>query len=140
MNEKNPRILLIEDDENDVFLMERALKKANLAPPMHIAINGQEALDYLGGQGKYADRATFPMPQCVFLDLKLPFVHGFDVLEWIRTQPSLKDVQVFVLSSSPEERDRQKARQLGAKAYLVKPPTPEILLETFRGFPQCGGH
>lgn len=124
-------ILLVEDDENDVFLMERALTKASIPPPMQVLTNGRQALDYLGGIGPYADRAAHPLPRCLFLDLKLPFVHGFEVLEWIREQPELAGLNVFVLTSSPEERDRKKALQLGAKIYLIKPPTPEMLREVF---------
>jgi CheY-like chemotaxis protein len=137
MNSWNSHILLVEDDENDVFLMERAMAKAKLAPPMHVATNGQEAIDYMAGKGQYADRSKYPLPECVFLDLKLPFVHGFEVLEWKQEQPSLSHISVLVLTSSPEDRDRQRARQLGAKEYLVKPPTPEMLLQIMHLFPKC---
>ncbi len=65
----------------------------------------------------------------MFLDLKMPFVSGFDVLEWIRSQPQLSALKVFVLTGSSIERDRQRALALGAKDYLVKPPTPEMLLQ-----------
>jgi CheY-like chemotaxis protein len=137
MTSSPSRILLVEDDENDVFLMERALSKAKLSLPMHIAMNGREALDYLGGIGKYSDRSTYPLPHCVFLDLKLPFIHGFEVLEWMRSQPPLLKINVFVLTSSPEERDREKAMKLGAKVYLIKPPTPDMLREVLGSFPNC---
>lgn len=124
-----PTVLLVEDDENDVFLMEWALQKAKLSLPMKVAMDGQEALDYLGGVGKYADRTAYPMPAIIFLDLKLPYVHGFEVLRWIRQQPALREISVLILTSSPEERDQQKAMDLGAHAYLVKPPTAEMLLK-----------
>jgi CheY-like chemotaxis protein len=125
----NPRIiLLVEDDEDDAFFMRRALTKAQINLPLHIAVNGQEALDYLGGVGKFGDRSEYPLPAIVFLDLKLPYVHGFEVLKWIRSQPPLNDVPVIILTSSPEPRDREKALQLGAKAYLVKPPTRDMVL------------
>ncbi|MDB6110046.1 MAG: response regulator receiver protein [Pedosphaera sp.] len=122
-------LLLVEDNQDDVFLMKRAMSKANPDLRMHVASDGQEALDYLAGVGNYADRASCPLPQCIFLDLKLPFVHGFEVLEWIRNRPSLAHITVFVLTSSPEDRDLQRAKELGAKAYLVKPPTPQMLLQ-----------
>jgi CheY-like chemotaxis protein len=121
-------ILLVEDDEDDAFFMRRALTKAHIDLPLHIAVNGQEALDYLGGIGQFSDRTKHPLPAIVFLDLKLPYVHGFEVLKWIRSQPSLNDVPVIILTSSPEPRDREKALQLGAKAYLVKPPTRDMVL------------
>lgn len=127
-----PHILLVEDDENDVFIMNRAVAKANLNLTMHVATNGREAIDYLSGSGKYSDRESYPLPQHVFLDLKLPYVHGFEVLEWIRNEAHLGSVSVFVLTSSPEERDREKAEGLGAKGYLVKPPTRQMLLELLK--------
>jgi CheY-like chemotaxis protein len=136
-------ILLVEDDEDDVFLMERALSKAKLDSPLYVAANGQEAIDYLGGNGKYADRTTYPIPGCVFLDLKLPFRDGFEVLKWIRNQSSLATIDVFVLTSSPEDLDRQRAEQLGAKAYLIKPPTVPMLLKVMESnvacFPSASG-
>lgn len=130
-------ILLVEDDDNDVFLMQRAMSKANIGAPVHVAVNGQEAIDYLSGEGKFSDRTVYPLPHCIFLDLKLPFVHGFEVLEWIRSQPSLQEINVLILTSSGEERDRQRATQLGAKGYLVKPPTAQSLLEVIRYMPEC---
>ena len=134
MSPERPIILLVEDDEDDVFLMERALSRTGLEVPMHIAANGQEAIEYLSGSGRYGDRAAHPLPALIFLDLKLPFVNGFEVLEWMRSQPALTEIQVLVLTSSPEDRDRQRAQSLGVKAYLVKPPTPQMLLEAFRFF------
>jgi CheY-like chemotaxis protein len=122
-------ILLVEDSEDDVFLLEWALKKAKLSPPMYHAKDGQEALDYLQAQGKYSDRATYPLPSLILLDLKLPYVHGFEVLRWIRGQPSLKEVPVNMLTSSLEDRDRQRAFDLGANGFFIKPPTPETLRE-----------
>ncbi|HWY74704.1 MAG TPA: response regulator [Verrucomicrobiae bacterium] len=130
-------ILLVEDDEDDVFLMERALSKAKLDPPLYVAANGQEAIDYLAGNGKYADRTTYPIPGCIFLDLKLPFRDGFEVLEWIRSETSLAPSDVFVLTFSPEDRDRERAEQLGAKAYLIKPPTPQMLIKVMGSNPSC---
>jgi CheY-like chemotaxis protein len=137
MSSPRSRILLVEDDENDVFFMQRAMTRANLEPPMHVAVNGQEAIDYLSGAGKYTDRAAYPLPLCIFLDLKLPFVNGFEVLEWMGQQPPLNHISVLILTSSPEDRDRQRALQLGAKAYLVKPPTPDTLRQALELFPQC---
>src|SRR6267142_4902399 len=87
-----PGILLVEDNEDDVFLMQRAMSKANLRPPLHVAVNGQDAIDYLVGTGAYADRAAYPLPHCIFLDLKLPFVDGFEVLEWLGAQPALAHI------------------------------------------------
>ena len=129
MNAPEKTILLVEDDENDVFFMRRAMQKTNLSLPMHVVMDGQSAMDYLDGTGEYQDRTEYPLPVAVFLDLKLPYVHGFEVLSWIREKPALHGLPVIVLTSSPEDRDRRQAEALGAKAYCVKPPTCEMLLE-----------
>ncbi|HYG22911.1 MAG TPA: response regulator [Verrucomicrobiae bacterium] len=129
MTDQTRTLLLVEDSEDDVFLMRRALRKANIQLPLHVVMDGQEALDYLGGVGKFKDRSQFPIPLLVFLDLKLPYVHGFEVLQWIRQHETLSTLPVVVLTSSPEERDRQQAHQLGAKAYYVKPPQGEALVQ-----------
>ncbi len=125
-------LLLVEDDEDDVFFMQRALGKAKIVLPMKVVVDGRQALDYLGGLGVHADRTAYPIPAIIFLDLKLPYVDGFEVLQWTRQQPSLKEITVLILTSSPEERDRQKAMDLGAKDYLVKPPTVEMLVSAMR--------
>ena len=134
MNPSQLAILLVEDDENDVFFTCRAMAKASLRHPIHVAANGQDALDYLSGAGNYSDRAAYPVPQCLFLDLKLPFVHGFQVLEWMRGQSALKEIPVIVLTSSPEQRDQERAQQLGAAAYLVKPATAQMFSEAVAAF------
>lgn len=127
-----PSLLLVEDNDDDVFLMRRALKKAELSWPLHVVLDGKEALDYLAGAGLYTDRDRHPLPALIFLDLKLPYVHGFEVLHWIRSKSTLKNLPVVVLTSSPEERDRKKAEELGAKAYLVKPPSGEMVRDAIR--------
>jgi CheY-like chemotaxis protein len=123
----NATILLVEDDPNDVFLMKRALKAAAITNPLKVATDGQEALDYLAGAGQFENRAEFPIPSLIFLDLKLPYKSGFEVLEWIRSQPSLDSTLVVVLTSSSEERDIKETYRLGAKSFLVKPPTQAML-------------
>jgi len=120
-------ILLVEDDPNDVFLMKRALKASAISNPLKVATDGREAMDYLAGAGLFANRTEFPIPSLIFLDLKLPYKSGFAVLEWIRTQPSLDSMLVVVLTSSSEERDIKEAYRLGARSFLVKPPTQTML-------------
>ena len=122
------RIFLVEDDPNDVFFLLQALMQAGLQPPIHVAADGQHAIDYLSGVGQFADRNAHPLPECMFLDLKLPLIHGFQVLEWVRQQTALREMPVFILTGSSEECDRQRASQLGARAYLVKPPTSQLLI------------
>jgi len=113
-------ILLVEDDENDVFFFQRALNKTGTTTPLQVAHDGQEAIDYLRGAGKFAERAKFPQPGLILLDLKLPFVMGLDVLKWIRQQSDLSPI-VLILSSSRQDDDVDAAYRLGANAYLVKP-------------------
>jgi CheY-like chemotaxis protein len=121
--------LLVEDDDHDVFFLRRALLKVRPDLSLHVVTDGEQAMDYLDGRRNYADRAMYPLPSLMFLDLKLPYFNGFQVLEHLRGIPELALTPVFVLTSSSEDRDRNRAMALGAKAYLVKPPTAEMLLE-----------
>lgn len=122
-------ILLVEDEENDVVFMEMALEKAGLADAFQVAEDGEEAINYLSGQGEFADRARFPLPALIFLDLKLPKVMGMDVLKWIRNQSALDTMVVIMLTSSQQRSDIRMACSLGANSYLVKPLNPLALGE-----------
>jgi CheY-like chemotaxis protein len=113
-------ILQVEDDPNDVFFLQRAMKKAGVLNPIQVARDGQEAIDYLRGAGEFADRDTFPFPCLVLLDLKLPQVMGLDVLRWIRSQPEMW-VPVVVMSASSEDSDMMEAYRLGCNGFLIKP-------------------
>ena len=113
-------ILQVEDDPNDVFFFQRAMMKAGIKTTIQIASDGQQAIDYLKGSGKFADRNKFPFPCVVLLDLKLPYVMGLDVLKWIRTQ-SGSSVAVVILTASGESADVEDAYRLGANAFLTKP-------------------
>jgi CheY-like chemotaxis protein len=132
----NQTILLVEDDANDVFFMKRAMKLAEVINPVQVASDGQQAIHYLAGTGEYSDRAKFPLPGLVLLDLKLPHVMGLDVLKWIRAQPELRTVIVLVFTSSQLAPDINKAYFLGANSYLVKPSKPEGLIEIVRQIKQ----
>ena len=127
-------LLLVEDNEDDVFLMERALKDAAVINPLFVVQDGQEAIDYLGGVGKYRERTQYPLPAVVFLDLKLPYKSGHEVLAWLRSRKELESLIVVVLTSSNEPTDLRKSYALGANSYLVKPPTPEQLLDLAKAF------
>lgn len=127
-------ILLVEDNEDDAFFMKQALKDAAIMNPLRHVEDGRQAIDYLAGNGKYADREQYPLPMVVFLDLKLPIRSGHQVLEWIRAQPEFKKLVVIVLTSSNEPVDLNRSYQLGANSYVVKPPTPEQLLELAEAF------
>lgn len=114
-------ILLVEDNEDDVLLIRRAFKQANLANPISAVEDGDEAVAYLSGQGGYADRVRHPLPALILLDVKLPRRSGLEVLEWLRLQPDLKRTPVIVLTSSRERSDVDRAYDLGAGGYLAKP-------------------
>ncbi|MGH7870639.1 MAG: response regulator [Candidatus Binatia bacterium] len=131
---KNRTLLLVEDNEDDVFLMKRALRDAHVTNPLCVVEDGQEAVDYLGGSGKFADRENYPLPAVVFLYLKLPYISGHDVLAWIRQQKPLESLVVIVLTSSNEASDLSRCYSLGANSYLVKPPTPEQLEDLAKAF------
>ena len=118
---QNGTILLVEDDQDDIFIFKRALVAANVLNPVVVLNNGQAAVDYLSHQGEYSSPEKNPLPFVIFLDLKLPYLDGFEVLTWIRQQPQLSSVIVVVLSGSDESRDHKKTYELGARSYLVKP-------------------
>ena len=124
-----PVFLLVEDDENDVLLIQRAFRKAHMANPVHVVRDGDEAVAYLAGSGEYADRERFPLPMLVLLDLKLPRRSGFEVLEWLRAQPGLRRLPVVVLTSSDQAVDVNRAHDLGANSNLVKPGSIETLID-----------
>lgn len=119
-------VLLAEDNEDDLFLSKRVLAKAGVSPVFHVA-DGKEAIDYLSGQGEYTDRSRHPLPAVMLLDLKMPGLSGHEVLEWLRAQPALRGLKVFVLTSSGETRDRERVEKAGAQGYFVKPLTSEHL-------------
>jgi len=129
MSRELSTILLVEDERNDVFLLQYAFESAGIANPLQVAEDGQEAVEYLAGTGKYADRGKYPMPCLVLLDLKLPIKSGLDLLRWIQQQPALQELVVIVLSSSREKSDVDSAYQLGARSYLVKPLSMSKRLE-----------
>jgi CheY-like chemotaxis protein len=114
-------ILLAEDNENDILLLRRAFEKGKLANPIHVVRDGEEAIAYLSGDGKYSDREKYPLPALLLLDIKLPRKDGFEVLEWVRQQPGLQLLRVVVLTSSERTSDVNRAYQLGANSFLIKP-------------------
>jgi DNA-binding response OmpR family regulator len=122
-------VLYVEDDDNDRMLLEMACTEAGVPFSLQIARDGAEAISYLNGDGDYADRARFPFPQLLLLDLKLPRKSGFEVLEWVRDQSQMNDLPIIVLSSSDRETDAKKAFDHGAIYYFVKPLSLQRLVE-----------
>ncbi len=128
LNVAHYTILLVEDDPNDVFLIQRAFRRANIVNPVQVVQDGEAAVLYLSSQEPYADRDRYPLPIMMLLDLKLPRRSGLEVLEWLRQQPRLKRLPVVVLTSSRENIDVDRAYDLGANSYLVKPVAFDGLL------------
>ncbi len=126
---RDSAILLVEDDEADIFLLRRAFRNARIANPLIEVRDGQAAIQYLSGEGDYADRARYPIPFLILLDLRLPKLSGFEVIAWMRDQPQLANLIVVVLTASDHVPDVTKARDLGANSYLVKPGTFQELVE-----------
>jgi len=117
----HPAVLYVEDDPNDMRLMRYAWARVGVRNPLQIAIDGEEAVRYLCGTGRYGNRTVHPMPSLLLVDLKLPKMSGFDVLRWLRSQPTLQTMRVIALSSSRLPSDMSSARALWVDAYLVKP-------------------
>ena len=117
----NTCILQVEDDANDVFLLQRAFTEAQINNPVQVATDGQMAIDYLAGTGRFANRIRYPMPGLVLLDLKLPHRSGREVLEWIRSQPGFRRLIVIVFTSGQYVGDVGLAYDLGANSFVIKP-------------------
>jgi CheY-like chemotaxis protein len=115
-----PVVLIVEDDDDDLFLLERELAKvvAAVVKPLR---DGRAIIDYLDGHGAFSDRLLHPLPDIVFLDLKIPLVNGHEVMTWIRSRRELDGLRVYVLTGSDEPRDRARIEELGAAGYIVKP-------------------
>src|SRR6266545_3840742 len=126
---RDSAILLVEDDEADILLLRRAFRNAHIANPLIEVRDGQAAIQYLTGEGDYADRNRYPIPFLILLDLRLPKLSGFEVIAWLRDQPELANLIVVVLTASDHVPDVKKARDLGANSYLVKPGNFEEMVE-----------
>jgi CheY-like chemotaxis protein len=124
----------VEDEPNDVFLIERAFRKCDSQHSLHSVNDGEQAIAYLSGAREFADRQKYPIPSLVLLDLKLPRRSGLEVLAWLRSRhDSLKRMPVIVLTSSKQTSDVNRAYELGANSYLVKPVAFDGLFELVQG-------
>lgn len=121
-------ILLADDEDNDALLIKRAFKKAGIDAGIHRVKDGEEAIAYLKGLDGYRDRSLYPFPDMLLLDLKMPRKSGFEVLKWVREHDQFKRIVAIVLTSSRQSSDINKAYDLGANSYLVKPLNFEELL------------
>jgi CheY-like chemotaxis protein len=136
MNASHPagtrHILVADDDRNDFLLIQLAFQKAGLSVALSHVLDGQQAVDYLTASGQFKDRAGQPLPDLLLLDLKMPKMDGFDVLTFLRNDPSLQQMRVVVLSASQIQEDIEKALELGAKRFLTKPADFMELVEMAR--------
>lgn len=133
MNHHSIEVLLVEDNINDAELTIRELKKNNLANNLYHANDGEEALDFLFGTGRFAgQRSVQSLPRLVLLDIKMPKINGMDVLKTIKTNAHTKSTPVVILTSSKEDPDIQKCYDLGANSYIVKPVNFEKFAEAIR--------
>ncbi len=114
-------VLYVEDEEFDAMFMRRAFERMGLTGSLKVVADGQQAIDYLAGNGAYADRREHPLPAVILLDLKLPVLSGFEVLGWLRQQPGLRNLPVVVFSSSDQPEDQAMASELGANDFVQKP-------------------
>ena len=124
------RILVAEDVPDSVELLKEAFSRAKVTAPVHYVVDGQETIEYLSGEKAFTDRTMYPLPTMLLLDLKMPRLGGFDVLEWVRLQAGLRRLVVVVFTSSNDQNDINRAFELGANSYLVKPPGFQELQET----------
>jgi CheY-like chemotaxis protein len=122
-------VLLAEDSEDDLFLMRRAFRQSGVKNRVLEVRDGEEAISYLQGQGKYSDRTNYPLPCVIITDLKMPRLDGFGLLRWLYERPEFRRVPKLVLSSSDEPRDRDEAQGLGACGYFVKPVAVDELVK-----------
>lgn len=118
MNKSIDLLLLIEDDPNDILLFEKAISRSPFEIEIVVLRDGEKAISYLSGDG---EDNGFPAPDLVLLDLKLPRKSGFEVLEWIKKHPVMRNTPVIILSSSKQTQDLKTAYNMGANSYLVKP-------------------
>ena len=126
-------VLLAEDNPNDVELVRRAFREANALNPVHAVGDGDEAIQYLAGEGKYADRAVHPFPALFLLDLKMPVKDGLEVLRWLHEHPDIPGkLPVVVLSSTDLPSETQMAYAMDIQACIVKPLSYSELREKIR--------
>lgn len=126
---KKISVLIAEDEENDVFLYERGFQKIGI-DNYRIVRDGEQAIEYLRGRGQFSDRERFPFPNWLMLDLKMPRVDGFQVLQWIKDNPSCKVVPTVIFSSSRQPGDVARCYDYGVNAFFVKPVRMEEMVKT----------
>ena len=130
--QEDAALLLVDDSEEDILLVRRALERANITNPVRVVRGGDEAIQYLGGNGQYADRNQYPMPSLMLLDLRMPGRDGYEVMEWVGAQPAMRGLRIIVLTSLDSKMDVDRAYKLGAASFLIKPVDFEDLVSLLR--------
>ncbi len=121
MDDSNYTILLVEDEEGDAMLLRMAFRRNNILNPIQWAQDGLEAMQYLNGEAVYADRKLYPFPEVLILDLKMPRVDGLELLSWLKKHPEFRVIPTIIMTSSRQDPDIEKAYNLGANSYMIKP-------------------
>jgi CheY-like chemotaxis protein len=127
-------VLLVEDNEDDVVIMQNCFAKAGVPNPVRSVSDGEQAIAYLKGEPPFDDRQQYPFPIVVFLDLNMPKKNGLEVLAWMRGQPTLNGLTVHVLTASVRSTDVERAFELGANSYLIKPSRFDVLVEMMKAW------
>jgi len=135
--EPSGNILLVDDNDDDAFFIEKAFKSVGALAHIFRCIDGRETQNYLEGRTPFTDRGFYPMPDLVLLDLKIPHISGLDVLRWIREHPTLNRLVVIVLTSSAQQRDIDAAYALQANCFLTKPGALDETIEMARAIKSC---
>ncbi len=131
------KVLVAEDDPQDILLLRRAFAQAGMAMPVYFARDGEEVLTYLEGKPPFDNPVEYPLPTLLLLDLNLPYFSGFEVLQWLRAQPKLRCMIVVVFSASDRPEDIRRACTLGANSYVVKPQDPKELVGVVQRLQEC---
>ena len=135
MVNRSSAILHVENDPDDIFITQRAFKKVGVSNPAPSVENGEQAVSYLLGKGKFENRKDYPLPSVILLDWNMPLMSGSDFLQWLRSQVgALRRLPVVVLTSSNNDADMRQAYELGANGYLVKPGTHDGFQDMARVF------
>ena len=129
-----PTLLVVEDNEDDIFFMERIFKQMGARCDLRFVRDGVEAVNYLAGKGQFEDRVQNPLPTIILMDLKMPRMNGFEVLEWMQKQPEIKLIPTIVVTSSTMQEDVTRAYRAGANAVMNKPVDKDSLLQMLKTF------
>jgi CheY-like chemotaxis protein len=129
-----PTLLIVEDSEDDIFFIKRIFQQIAARCDLQFARDGIEAVDYLAGKGQFSDRGAYPLPTVILMDLKMPRMNGFEVLEWMQKQPDIKLIPTVVVTSSTLQEDVTRAYRLGANAVMNKPVDKDSLTQMLKTF------